>query len=88
MSEITKSKIRTFLPFSWIVPALISFGIINFHQLSAGIPPITIWSMSPHIPEFYESIVEASDRGELWGLDQFANNTVQLEINFDPAVYN
>ena len=43
--------------------------------------------MSPHIPEFYESIVEASNRGELWGLDQFSNNTNQLEINFDSTVY-
>ena len=43
--------------------------------------------MSLHIPEFYESIVEASDRGELWGLDQFLNNINQLEINFDPSVY-
>ena len=43
--------------------------------------------MSPHIPEFYESIVEASNRGELWGLDQFSNNTNQLEIKFDSSVY-
>tara|TARA_B100000945_G_scaffold276200_1_gene240651 strand:+ start:130 stop:264 length:135 start_codon:yes stop_codon:yes gene_type:complete len=43
--------------------------------------------MSSDIPEFYESIVEASNRGELWGLDQFPNNTSQLEINFDPSVY-
>ena len=43
--------------------------------------------MSSHIPEFYESIVEASNRGELWGLDQFSNNNIQLEINFDPSVY-
>ena len=43
--------------------------------------------MSSHIPEFYESIVEASNRGELWGLDQFSNNTNQLEINFDTYVY-
>ncbi len=41
--------------------------------------------MSSHTPEFYESIVEASDRGELWGLDQFSNNIYQLEINFDPC---
>ena len=39
------------------------------------------------MPEFYESIVEASDRGELWGLDQFSNNVNQLETNFDPSVY-
>jgi len=43
--------------------------------------------MSSHIPEFYESIVEASDRGELWGLDQFSNNINQLEINFDQSAY-
>ena len=43
--------------------------------------------MSSHTPEFYESIVEASERGELWGLDQFVNNTHKLEINFDPSVY-
>ncbi len=43
--------------------------------------------MSSHIPEFYESIVEASDRGELWGLDQFSNNTIQLEFIFDPSIY-
>ncbi|WP_269613134.1 hypothetical protein [Prochlorococcus marinus] len=43
--------------------------------------------MSSHIPEFYESIVEASDRGELWGLDQFTNNINQLEINFDRSEY-
>tara|TARA_B100000965_G_C18927872_1_gene471712 strand:- start:80 stop:214 length:135 start_codon:yes stop_codon:yes gene_type:complete len=43
--------------------------------------------MSTHIPEFYESIVEASDRGELWGLDQFSDKINQLEINFDPFVY-
>tara|TARA_B100000965_G_scaffold236920_1_gene198601 strand:- start:2299 stop:2433 length:135 start_codon:yes stop_codon:yes gene_type:complete len=43
--------------------------------------------MSSHIPEFYESIVEASVRGELWGLDQSLNNTEQLEINFDSSVY-
>jgi len=43
--------------------------------------------MSSHIPEFYESIVEASNRGELWGIDQFANNANQLEINFAPSVF-
>tara|TARA_Y100001968_G_scaffold195141_1_gene179016 strand:+ start:65 stop:199 length:135 start_codon:yes stop_codon:yes gene_type:complete len=42
--------------------------------------------MSSHIPELYKSIVEASSRGELWGLDNFSNNINQLEINFDPSV--
>ena len=87
MSEDTKSKIRIFLPFSWFIPALISFGVINFQQLSAASHPYPFRTMSSHIPEFYESIVEASDRGELWGLDQFSNNINQLEINFDPSVY-
>ena len=43
--------------------------------------------MPSHIPELYESIVEASKRGDLWGLDQLANNSNQLEINFDSSVY-
>ena len=43
--------------------------------------------MSSHIPEFYYSIVEASIRGELWGLDKSIKNTDQLEINFDSSVY-
>ena len=43
--------------------------------------------MSAHIPEFYESIVEASNRGELWGLDDFLNNMNQLEMNFDHSVF-
>ena len=43
--------------------------------------------MSTHIPELYESIVEASNRGDLWGLDQFSNKVNQLDINFDPYVY-
>ena len=43
--------------------------------------------MQSHIPSFYESIVEASNRGELWGLDQFSIDINQLEINFDPSVY-
>tara|TARA_Y100001968_G_C19039704_1_gene563889 strand:+ start:79 stop:213 length:135 start_codon:yes stop_codon:yes gene_type:complete len=43
--------------------------------------------MSPHIPEFYESIVEAFEQGYLWGFDQIKNSNYQLEINFDPSVY-
>ena len=42
MSEETKSKIRIFLPFSWFIPAVISFGVINAHQVSAGIAPISL----------------------------------------------
>tara|TARA_Y100001968_G_scaffold39633_1_gene30201 strand:- start:573 stop:701 length:129 start_codon:yes stop_codon:yes gene_type:complete len=42
MSEETKSKIRVFLPFSWFIPAIISFGVINVHQLSAGVAPISL----------------------------------------------
>ena len=39
--------------------------------------------MAKHTIEYYESIVEASLRGELWGLDKYSNNTSQLELNFD-----
>ena len=44
--------------------------------------------MSSPSPDFYESIVKASNRGELWGIDSFANNTNQLEINFAPSGSN
>ena len=43
--------------------------------------------MSSHTPDFDESIVEQSNRGELWRLDQFSNNTNQLDTNFDPSMY-
>ena len=39
--------------------------------------------MSNHIPEFYESIVEACNRGELWGVEPPSNTFTQLEIDFN-----
>ena len=39
--------------------------------------------MTKHIPEFYESIVEASNRGELWGVELLSNDATQLEIDFN-----
>tara|TARA_B100000965_G_C19291702_1_gene626137 strand:- start:442 stop:576 length:135 start_codon:yes stop_codon:yes gene_type:complete len=44
--------------------------------------------MTKHIPEFYESIVEASNRGELWGVDVSNNDTTQLEIDFSLPYIN
>ena len=44
--------------------------------------------MTKHIPEFYESIVEASNRGELWGVDVSNNDTMQLEIDFNLSQKN
>ena len=44
--------------------------------------------MKNHLPEFYESIVEASNRGELWGVDVFNNETTQLEIDFSLSYLN
>jgi len=43
--------------------------------------------MAPHIPDFYESIVEASNRGELWSPVKISNNINPIEIEFDPSVY-
>tara|TARA_B100000214_G_C23446638_1_gene391769 strand:+ start:339 stop:473 length:135 start_codon:yes stop_codon:yes gene_type:complete len=43
--------------------------------------------MSSHIPEFYELIVEASENGYLWGIDQVQTSNYQLETKFDPSVY-
>tara|TARA_B100000700_G_scaffold35117_1_gene34011 strand:+ start:656 stop:790 length:135 start_codon:yes stop_codon:yes gene_type:complete len=41
--------------------------------------------MSKHIPELYSSIVEASNRGELWGLYPSNSNSTQLELDFNPS---
>ena len=38
--------------------------------------------MSIHIPDFYKSIVEACERGELWGVEPPSNTPTQLEIDF------
>ena len=42
--------------------------------------------MSKHIPEFYESILEASERGELWGISSDKSHWTQLEIDFNSYV--
>ena len=39
--------------------------------------------MSIYIPDFYESIVEACERGELWGIEPPSNTSTQLEIDFN-----
>ena len=39
--------------------------------------------MSIYIPDFYESIVEACERGELWGVETPFNAPTQLEIDFN-----
>ena len=38
--------------------------------------------MSNHIPDFYESIIEACNRGELWGIEKSSTDLTQLEIDF------
>ena len=39
--------------------------------------------MSNHISDFYEAIVEASNRGELWGIESSSTDSTQLEIDFN-----
>ena len=39
--------------------------------------------MSIHFSDFYESIVEACERGELWGGEPPSNTSTQLEIDFN-----
>tara|TARA_B100000214_G_C23814134_1_gene556390 strand:+ start:704 stop:832 length:129 start_codon:yes stop_codon:yes gene_type:complete len=41
--------------------------------------------MQKKLPEFYKSIVEASNKGELWGIGQHQKKT--METSFDPSVY-
>ncbi len=40
-------------------------------------------TMSKHIPYLYESILEASERGELWGISLERSYWTQLEIDFN-----
>mgnify|MGYP001242588221 FL=1 len=39
--------------------------------------------MPNQIPDFYESIVEACNRGELWGIETSSPESIQLEIDFN-----
>ena len=39
--------------------------------------------MSNQTTDFYESIVEACNRGELWGLEKPSYDSTQLEIDFN-----
>ena len=43
-------------------------------------------TMSKNIPEFYESILEASERGELWGISSEQSHWRQLEIDLDSCL--
>ena len=43
-------------------------------------------TMSKDIPEFYRSILEASDRGELWGISSEQSHWTQLEIDLDSCL--
>ena len=39
--------------------------------------------MSKNVPEFYESILEASERCELWGVSSEQSHWTQLEFDLD-----
>ena len=39
--------------------------------------------MLNQIPDFYESIVEACNRGELWGIETSSAESTQLEFDFN-----
>ena len=43
-------------------------------------------TMSKYIPEFYESILEASERGELWGISFEESLWNQLEIDLSSCL--
>ncbi len=42
--------------------------------------------MLKDIPEFYRSIVEASDRGELWGIISEQSLWIQLELDINSCM--
>ena len=43
-------------------------------------------TLSKHIPEFYEAILEASKRGELWGISTEQSHWTQLEIDLNSCM--
>ena len=43
-------------------------------------------TMSKDIPEFYRSILEASDRDELWGLTSEQSHWTQLEFDINSCM--
>ena len=42
--------------------------------------------MSKDIPEFYRSILEASDRGELWGITSEQSHCTQIEFDINSCM--
>ena len=44
-----------------------------------------ISSMSNHFPDFYQSILEAAERGELWGTPEKIH-LVQLELDLNSCL--
>tara|TARA_B100000965_G_C19250432_1_gene608495 strand:- start:6 stop:140 length:135 start_codon:yes stop_codon:yes gene_type:complete len=42
--------------------------------------------MSKYIPEFYQPILEAAERGELWGTCREQNHSIQLELEFNSCL--
>ena len=45
-------------------------------------------TMSKDIPEFYRSILEASDRGELWGISSEQSHWTQMEFDVNYFMNN
>ncbi len=43
-------------------------------------------TMSKDIPEFYRSILEASERGELWGISSEQSHWTQLEFDINSCM--
>ena len=46
----------------------------------------TTKTMSKLIPAFYESILEAAERGELWGITSEHSQLTQLELDLTSCV--
>ena len=46
----------------------------------------TTKTISKDIPEFYRSILEASDRGELWGISSEQSHWIQLEFDINSCM--
>ena len=49
---------------------------------------ILISSLVKHYPDFYKSILEAAERGELWEVSIDQNHFTQLELDFNSSESN
>ena len=46
-----------------------------------------IETLLKHNPDYYKSILQAAERGELWGVNTHQNHFIQLKFDFNPSKF-